>query len=63
MRSKSKEQTSYELELFTEKIDPKTGVSKYVSIGTQTIKGDKAYISWAKIQNNPYFCRPEKLNK
>jgi hypothetical protein len=60
MKSRSKEQEKYELDTFAEKTDPKTGKTKYEVIGTQTIKGDKAYIAWARIQNNPYFCKPTK---
>lgn len=61
MKSKSKEVRRQELELFTEQTDPKTGIKKYVSAGTTTIKGNKAYLTWAKYQNNPYFCKPRKL--
>jgi hypothetical protein len=61
MKSRSKELEKYDLESFVDQVDPKTGRTKYVSIGTTTIKGDKAYIAWAKYQNNPYFCKPQKL--
>ncbi|MBD5401760.1 hypothetical protein HDR58_03005 [bacterium] len=61
MKSKSKEVTRQELELFAEQKDPKTGQIKYVPAGTTTIKGDIAYLTWAKYQNNPYFCKPQKL--
>jgi hypothetical protein len=61
MKNKSKELEKYELETFAEQIDQKTGKTKYVSAGTTTIKGNKAYIAWAKYQNNPYFCKPQKL--
>jgi hypothetical protein len=61
MKSRSNEIEKYDLESFVDQVDPKTGKTKYVSIGTTTIKGDKAYIAWAKYQNNPYFCRPQKL--
>lgn len=61
MKDRSKEPEKYELEIFVEQKDPKTGNSKYVSRGTRTIKGNKAYIVWAKYQNNPYFCKPQKL--
>lgn len=61
MKSKSRELERYELETFAETIDPKTGAIKYKSIGTQTIKGNKAYIVWAKVQNNPYFCKPQRI--
>ena len=60
MKSRYKEIEKYELDTFVEKKDPKTGRIKYESIGTQTIKGSKAEITWAKVQNNPYFCKPEK---
>ena len=61
MKSRSKEPEKYELELFASQKDPKTGQTKYVTAGTQTIKGNKAYIVWAKYQNNPYFCKPTKI--
>ena len=61
MKSRSKEITKYELDTFAEHKDPKTGKSKFVKAGTTTIKGDKAHIVWAKYQNNPYFCKPQKI--
>lgn len=61
MQSRSKELEKHELDLFFEQKDPKTGKIKYVKGGTTTIKGNKAYIAWAKIQNNPYFCKAEKI--
>ena len=61
MKSRSNEPETYGLETFVEQIDEKTGKSKFVSNGITTIKGNKAYITWAKYQNNPYFCKPEKL--
>lgn len=61
MKSKNKEPERFELELFAQQTDEKTGKSKYVVAGTQTIKGNKAYIIWTKYQNNPYFCTPQKL--
>ena len=61
MTSRSKAVEKYELDLFHEVQDPKTGKVRYVSNGTTSIKGDKAYISWAKYQNNPFFCKPEKI--
>jgi len=63
MKDKSKTPESYELEMFGEQKDPKTGKIKYIKTGTTTIKGNKAYITWAKYQNNPYFCKPQKLSK
>lgn len=63
MKDNSKTAEKYELELFVPKDDPKTGQTKYVSAGTQTIKGNKAYITWAKYQNNPYFCKATKVSK
>ncbi len=60
MKDKSKEAKRYELETFIETKE-KNGATKYVSVGTQTIKGNKAYIVWTKYQNNPYFCKPQKL--
>ena len=61
MKSRSKEPIKYEMDLFAEQKDPKSGNSKYVVVGTETIKGNKAYVTWAKYQNNPYFCSPKKI--
>jgi len=61
MKNRSREPEKYDLETFAEQKDPATGQVKYVSTGTTTIKGNKAYIAWAKYQNNPYFCKPQKL--
>ena len=61
MKDKSKEITTYGLETFVEQTDEKTGKTKYVSKGITAIKGNKAFITWAKYENNPYFCKPEKL--
>jgi len=61
MKSRSREPEKFDLETFAEQKDPSTGMVKYVSMGTTTIKGNKAYIAWAKYQNNPYFCKPQKL--
>ncbi len=63
MKNRSKEPEKFDLELFTEQKDLKTGKVKYVNTGVRTIKGNKAYITWAKYQNNPYFCTPQKLSK
>ncbi len=61
MKNRSRDVERYELESFVQQKDPKTGEIKYVSVGSTTIKGNKAYIAWAKYQNNPYFCVPKKL--
>lgn len=61
MKDKSRKTEKYELEVYATRIDEKTGKqTPYVS-STQTINGNKAYIVWARIQNNPYFCTPTKL--
>ena len=60
MKSKSKEVERYDLERFAPQVDA-NGKTTYVSMGTQTIKGNRAYVAWAKYQNNPYFCKPQKL--
>ena len=61
MKSKYNSIEKYDLETFAEQRDEKTGQVKYVTNAVQTIKGNKAYITWAKYQNNPYFCKPQKL--
>ena len=60
IKSRSKNQERFELETFGERVDEK-GKVEYVKLGTMTIKGNKAYVTWAKYQNNPYFCKPTKL--
>jgi len=61
MKSKDKDSEKYELDLYVEQKDPKTGKTKFVVAGSRTLIGNKAYINWAKYQNNPYFCTPQKL--
>lgn len=61
MKSRSKEVIRFDLDLFADQIDPKTGKTKYVNAGTTTISGNKAFVTWAKYQNNPYFCSRKKL--
>lgn len=61
MKSKSKDTERFELDVFAEQKDPKTGRVRYVKDGSTTIIGNKAYVKWAKYQNNPYFCKPQKL--
>ncbi|MCM1339657.1 MAG: hypothetical protein NC191_08305 [Muribaculaceae bacterium] len=63
MKSKSKASESFELDLYAEQTDLKTGKKTFVKDTSTKIFGNKAYIAWAKIQNNPYFCLPEKLTK
>ena len=60
MKDRAKEPQKYDLDIFSEQTDKK-GQTKYVVVGSQTIKGNKAYITWAKYQNNPYFCKPQKI--
>ena len=60
MKSRSKELEKYDLDIFAPQKEKKEG-TKYVVVGNQTIKGNKAYIAWAKYQNNPYFCKPQKI--
>lgn len=60
MKDKSKEPITYNLENFVEQQDA-NGVKRYRVAGTTAIKGNKAFITWAKYQNNPYFCKVEKL--
>lgn len=61
MRDRSKTPEKYTLQLFEPKTDSKTGEVTYVRAGTTIIKGNRAYIQWARLQNNPYFCKPAKL--
>ncbi len=63
MIAKGKDIEKYELDVYGEQTDPKTNKKEYKILSTTTISGNKAYIAWAKVQNNPYFCMPEKLSK
>lgn len=62
MKDRSKKAEKYTLDLYAEKINPKTGEMEYVKNGATEIKGNRAYIVWAKYQNNPYFCKPSEIN-
>ena len=62
MKDRSKEQIRQNLEIFGQKKDPKTGELSYVVVETREIKGSKAYVAWARYENSPYFCIPEKLD-
>ncbi len=61
MKDSSKKPQEYSLDIFEIKTDSKTGKETFNVVGSTTIRGNNAYITWAKYQNNPYFCRPEKL--
>lgn len=61
MKDRSNNADRYNLPLFKPKVDPKTGETTYIQDGTTMIKGNKAYIVWAKYQNNPYICKAEKV--
>lgn len=61
MKDKSKTSQVYNLDLFELQKDPKTGKESYNVVGNTTIRGNNTFITWAKYQNNPYFCRSEKL--
>lgn len=61
MKDRSKAVENYELELYAEQKNSKG--PKYTVVGSTTIKGNKAYVTWARYQNNPYFCKVQKLSK
>ena len=61
MKDSSKKPQEYSLDIFDITTDSKTGKETFNVVGSTTIRGNNAYITWAKYQNNPYFCRPEKL--
>lgn len=61
MRDRSKKAEKYTLDTYTEQTNPKTGAIEYIKSGSTEIKGNKAYIIWAKYQNNPYLCRPTEI--
>jgi hypothetical protein len=60
MKDRSKKTEVDELEIFAPQATSNGGV-KYVVLETQPIKGNRAYVAWTKIQNNPYFCQPQKI--
>ena len=61
MRDRSKKAEKYTLDIYTEITNPKTGEIEYIKDGTTELKGNKAYIVWAKYQNNPFFCKPTDI--
>ena len=61
MKDRSSKPEKYNLNIYEPKVDPKTGETTYVTKGTTLIKGNRAYIVWAKYENNPYFCRVQKI--
>ncbi len=60
MKSRSKENERYSIDLFTPYENQKNGEIYYKKTGYSTISGSKAYVTWVKYQSNPYFCRPRK---
>lgn len=62
MKDRSKKADKYTLDIYTEITNPKTGQTEYIKDGTTEIKGNKAYIIWAKYQNNPFFCKPSDIS-
>ena len=61
MKDRSSKPEKYSLDVYEPKVDAKTGETKYITKGTTIIKGNRAYIAWAKYENNPYFCRVHKI--
>ena len=59
MKKKPRAIEKYEMEIYAPQ-ETKNG-TKYNVVGTQTIKGNRAYVAWARVQNNPYFCTPQKI--
>ncbi len=62
MKDRSKTADKYTLDIYTEVKNPKTGETEYIKDGTTEIKGNKAYVIWAKYQNNPFFCKPSDIS-
>ena len=62
MKDRSKSVEQYELQLYGEQKNAK-GPNKYAVVGSTLIRGNKAYITWARYQNNPYFCRVQRVSK
>ncbi|MBP3821129.1 hypothetical protein J6G99_05740 [bacterium] len=61
MKDKSKEQEIQNIDIFEEKVN-RAGEKNYVKTGSTSVKGSKAYVTWAKFLNNPYFCVPKKID-
>ena len=61
MRNRSKKAEKYSLDVYVEKKNPKTGDLEYVKDGVTEIKGNRAYVIWAKYQNNPFICKPSEI--
>lgn len=61
MKDRSKKADKYTLDLYSERKNPKTGDTEYMKSGSTEIKGNRAYIVWAKYQNNPFVCRPSEI--
>ena len=61
MKDRSKKADKYTLDLYSERKNPKTGDTEYIKSGSTEIKGNRAYIIWAKYQNNPFVCRPSEI--
>lgn len=61
MRDKSSEVETVIIPLYEAKKNAKTGEISYSKAGSTPVKGDRAYRLWAELQNNPYLCRPTKL--
>ena len=61
MKDRSKKAEKYTLDIYVEKINPKTKEIEYVKNGSTEIKGNRAYVIWAKYQNNPFVCKPSEL--
>ena len=61
MKNRSKTPQEYTMDIFALKTNPKTGKETYEIVDKMTIKGNSAYVTWTKYENNPYFCIPQKL--
>ena len=61
MKDRSKKADKYTLDIYAEKTNPKTGEVEYVKNGSTEIKGNRAYVVWAKYQNNPFICKPSEI--
>lgn len=60
MKNRSRKPEKVEIDLFSKVTDEKTGKVKFVKSNSTTINGNKAYTTWTKYQNNPYFCMATK---
>ncbi len=61
MKNRSKKPQEYTMDIYALVKNPKTGKETYEIVDKMAIKGNSAYVTWTKYENNPYFCIPQKI--